>query len=80
MICECFIKINFPLISEIEINKDKLLTNFINIKNSLNINVFKCYKQLFDKEGLKNNIGNYSMGSIIILTLIVSVLFCDEYE
>ena len=50
VICECFIKINFPLISEIEINKDKLLTNFVNFKNSININVIKCYKQLFDIE------------------------------
>ena len=75
VICECFIKINFPLISEIEINKDKLLTNFVNFKNSININVIKCYKQLFDIEGLKNNIGNYTIGSIIIITLILSILF-----
>ena len=73
--CECFIKIKFPLVSQIEINKDKLLTNFVNITNSINIKVIKCYKQLCDIEGLKNNIGNYTMGSIIILTLILSVLF-----
>ena len=75
VICECFIKINFPLISEIAINKDKLLTNFINIKNSININVIKCYKQVFNKEGIKNNLGNYIMSSIIIFTFILSVLF-----
>jgi len=73
--CECFIKIKFPLISEIEINKDKLLANFINIKNSININMIKCYKQIFDIEGLKNNLGNYIIGSIIILIFILSVLF-----
>ena len=73
--CECFIKIKFPLMSEIEINKDKLLINFINIKSLININVIKCYKQLFDKEGLKNNLGNYIIGSIIILIIILSVLF-----
>ena len=73
--CECFIKIKFPLLSEIEINKDKLLANFINIKNSININVIKCYKQLSDIEGLKNNLGNYIIGSIIILIFILSVLF-----
>ena len=73
--CECFIKVKFPLLSEIEINKDKFLSNFINIKNSININVIKCYKQLFDIEGLKKNIGNYIIGSIIILISILSVLF-----
>jgi len=73
--CECFIKIKFPLMSEIEINKDKLLANFINIKNSININVIKCYKQLFDIEGLKKNLGNYIIASIIILIIILSVLF-----
>jgi len=73
--CECFIKIKFPLISDIEINKDKLLDNFINIKNSININVVKCYQQLFDIEGLKNNLGNYIIGIIIILIFILSVLF-----
>jgi len=61
--------------SEIEINKDKLLANFINIKNSININVIKCYKQLFDIEGLKKNLGNYIIASIIILIIILSVLF-----
>ena len=73
--CQCFIKIKFPLISEIEINKDNLLDNFINIKNSTNINVIKCYHQLFDLEGLKNNLGNYIIGSIIILVFILSILF-----
>jgi hypothetical protein len=62
-------------LSEIEINKDKLLANFINIKNIININVIKCYKQIFDIEGLKNNLGNYIIGSIIILIFILSVLF-----
>ena len=37
--------------------------------------MIKCYKQLFDIEGLKNNIGNYTIGSIIIITLILSILF-----
>ena len=75
VLCECFIKINFPLISEIEINKDKLLRNFKDIKNILNLNVIKCYKEVFTKEGLIYNIGNYIMSTIILLTFILSVLF-----
>ena len=75
VLCECFIKIDFPLISKIEINKDKLLSNFKDIKNILNINIIKCFKEVFNIEGLKNNIGNYIMSSIILIIIILLVLF-----
>ena len=71
--CECFVKIKCPLISEIEINKDKLLNNFIDIKKILNLNVIKCYKDVFNKEGLIYNIGFYIM-SIIIKKYYVNAL------
>ena len=32
--CSCFIKINIPLMSEIKIDKDLLLSEFKNIKNN----------------------------------------------
>ena len=75
VLCECFIKVKFPLISEIEINKDKLLKNFKNIKSILNINLLKCYKEVFYKEGIINNIGFYIISIIILLTFILSILF-----
>ena len=75
VLCECFVKMKIPLISELEINKDKLLNNFKDIKNILNLDVLKCYKEVFNKEGLINNIGNYIMSTIIIITLILSILF-----
>ena len=58
-ICECNIKIKLPLISEIVINKNKLLNNFINLKETTNIYTLKCLKLLFSKNGLIKNIGNY---------------------
>ena len=73
--CECNVKLELPLISEIEINKDKLLSNFIDIKNILNINVLKCYKEAFTKKELIFNLGNYIMSSIILITLFLSILF-----
>ena len=73
--CECGVKINFPLVSEIEINKDKLLKNFRDVKNTININIMKCYYALFKKEGIIKNIGNYILGIIIIFTFILSILF-----
>ena len=63
------------MISEIVINKDKLLNNFKDIKKVLNLDIMKCYKVLFKKEGLVKNIGNYFMNLLIIMILILSILF-----
>ena len=74
-VCDCIIKVKFPLISEIEINEDMLINNFINIKQPMNINVMKCYEILFNKEGLKNNIGNYIMSFNIINLIVLTIVF-----
>ena len=73
--CECQVKLNLLLISEIKINKDKLLNNFINIKNNTNIKIIKCFKELFSKDGLKKNIGNYSLLSIILINIISNIFY-----
>ena len=73
--CECSVKTECPPVSEIETNKKNLLINFIDLKNIININVIKCYKEVFKKDELKHNIGFYIMSTIIILTLILSILF-----
>ena len=74
-ICECFVKKNISLISEINNNKFKLLNNFIDIKNTININIIKCFIKVFNKEGFLKNIGNYIMIIIILLTFVLSILF-----
>ena len=53
-------------------NKDKVLNNFIDIKNILNINVLKCLKEVFNKEKL---ILNLEFIIMILITFILSVLF-----
>ena len=60
------------LISE---NKDESLNNFRNIKNNTNIKIIKCLNELFSENGLKNNIGNYSLLSIILSILICVIYF-----
>ena len=55
--CKCEVKIKIPLISEIAINTN-LLIDKLDIKNSLNIKILKCYKLLFSINGLKDNIGS----------------------
>ena len=73
--CECDIKINLPLISEIKFNKEKLLNKFINLDEITNLKIIKCYKALFSIEGLKNNIGNYTIFSIIFVNIICFIIF-----
>ena len=73
--CECQVKIKLPLLPEIIYNKDRLINNFIDIKNSTNFKVMKCTNLLFTKEGLKNNIGSYSTLLVILIILINNILF-----
>ena len=73
VLCQCLTK--NEITSEKEINKNKLLNNFKDIKNILNIKVIKCYKEVFNKEGLINNIGFYIMSTIILFIFVLSSLF-----
>ena len=73
--CECEIKIKLPLISEITINKDKLINDLVDIKNSINIKIIKCYKVLFSKDGIIYNIGSYIILFIILIYLISIFIF-----
>ena len=38
-------------------DKNKLIIQFTDIKNILNLNGMKCYKKLLETKGIKNNIG-----------------------
>ena len=73
--CDCKIKINTKYSSEFVINKDKLINNFKDFEHISNFYVIKCYKLLFTKKGIKNNIGNYIIALIIIFNIIISILF-----
>ena len=76
--CTCNIKIEMPLLSNttnIVINKEKLIYNFKNIKKSLNLEIMKCYNVLFTKDGLKSNIGNYIILSILLIHIVNNIFF-----
>ena len=46
-----------------------------------NIKVLKCYKKLFTKNGLLNNIGSYSVLSIILFfSIILIYLIIKDYS
>ena len=57
------------------IDKGKLFGDFVNIKNIANINILKCYKTLFSKNGIKRNIGFLIIILIIIFHFICIILF-----
>ena len=73
--CECEVKNTFTLFSDITIDKDRLLNKFTDIKASANIIIIVCYKLLFTEEGLKNNIGSYTIVSIIFINIISLLYF-----
>jgi hypothetical protein len=74
-LCDCYIKIKMPFISEIIINKDKLLRNFMNIKYDSNFHVIYCFSLLFSNKGIIYNIGSYILLIIIFIHIICTLLF-----
>ena len=81
-LCECGIKYQEFILSEIEKQTD-LLSNNLTTDDSSNSNLgtMKCYQTLFSKDGLLTNIGNYILLFIIIVHMISIVLFykCGYY-
>ena len=73
-LCECNVKTKFDFLSEIKVDKNKLLDKFKNLNKALNLEVIKCYYILFTKNGFTKNIGNY-----IILLIILYYLFSVIY-
>ena len=49
------------------INKEKLYANFMNITNIANLNILICYKKLLNKKGILYNFGFYIILFVIIL-------------
>ena len=71
VICDCEVKEQLEtLISEYSIDKEKLRNSFVNVKDYLNLKVFKCYYILFTKDGFTKNSGNFILLSIIIIYFI----------
>ena len=71
----CDVKIQTSLISEIQINKEKILKNFLDIKSKINLSTMKCYKLVFSKKGQEFNIGSYVLIVSIFTNIALAVLF-----
>ena len=73
--CSCKTKESSQTFADMKIDKNKLLDNFKNIKNIANLNLLKCVKVLFSKEGISKNVGFYIFIFFIIFHTIILVLF-----
>ena len=74
--CLCKVKETPSSIADMKINKEKILQNFKDIKNIVNINFLVCYKKLFKKENIIKNIGFYLTLFIIIFHIIAIFVLC----
>ena len=74
-LCECNTKLKINIISDLKIDKEKLLEYFINIKNFINLEIMKCYKLLFTKKGMERNLGNYILLSTICIYIFSLFIF-----
>ena len=70
--CTCPTKIKLPIISEVKIDKQRFLKNFIDIKNTINIKLLKCIYLLFDVNNILKNFANY-IGIFLFVFSIISL-------
>ena len=77
--CSCLIKINLRLIDEIKFDKNKLYSNFVDIKNIVNTKLMKCYRNVLNRESLKNNYGFFISILIIFIFYLTLILFYSKY-
>ena len=68
--CSCDVKESSKSFADMNINKEAIFDNFKNIKNFLNFNFLICYKKLFTKKGILNNIGCYYKNKFVKTTKI----------
>ena len=73
--CSCESKESSLSFKDMNIDKNKLLNNFKNIKNIVNFNILKCVKVLFSKKGISENVGSYILIAIIFFHTITLFVF-----
>ena len=73
--CSCIIKTEIRYFSEVNINKYELIKGFKNINNIMNLNVIKCYKNVFTISGILKNYVFYFLVFILIFHLILFIIF-----
>ena len=79
--CSCKVNQESYSVYDMHIDMDKILKNFKDIKNIANLNILSCYKILFSRKGISNNIGALTIIIIIIIHFIfISLFYSKSYE
>ena len=73
--CQCKVKESSSSFADMKINKNKLLENFIDVKNMINFDILFCYRNLLTISGIFYNIGSLIIISIIIFHIISIFIF-----
>ena len=75
--CNCDVQKGETITDMEEINfEDSSLRNyFYNTLNNSNFRVLKCFKLVFSKKGMKNNIGSYVMSGFCLIFIILLLIY-----
>ena len=77
--CSCKAKESVLSFIDMKINTSELYQQFTDIDNIINIKIIFCYKELFCKEGIINNIIFFLILPFILLHIIVIIIFyCNQ--
>ena len=69
-----------PLISDIKVDKNKLFSNFKDIRNVGNFKMLSCIRLLFNKSNIFKNVANYMLIILFSLSIssIIAFIFYDK--
>ena len=78
-ICSCFVKVTLPLISEIKVDRNKIFSNFKDIKSIGNFQILSCIKLFLNDHNIFKN-SSYYMLIILLLLSVISILIFSFYD
>ena len=73
--CSCMTKLKLPMISEIKVDKDKMLSNFKDIRNIANFKMMKCTHLLINKDNMFKNAANYMIFILFTVGILAMLIF-----
>ena len=76
--CSCKVKTFLDLDFK-ELDKEILMKSFLDIKKIANLDIMKCYKNVFNKNNLFKNYGSIIIFLIFILFFVTLILFYCKY-
>jgi len=78
--CKCEVKKNISTNINIIGFERNNISSFFDFKTYMNLEVIKCYKTLFCKDGFIKNYGNYIMLFMAFIYLIIMICFYIKYK